>query len=149
MERLTPGILRSLAFNLLGGMCIYHNSYAEAADLLKHAVEDAKSNPAVLLRTLLMLSFAQGTAGVYDEALRNARQAEAIADELGIPVMMSQAIATRVMISCICGHGVDEPALQRALELDDISVDVPIVLRAGATAGRPHAGLERAIGEGT
>jgi ATP/maltotriose-dependent transcriptional regulator MalT len=132
IERLKPGPLRAIAFDLLAGMRIYDNSFLQAADRLKSALEDAKDNPAVLVQTLLLLSFVQTNTDEYDEALRHARQAVSLADELGIPHLTSQALAMWVRVGFMYGRGVDEPGLRRALKFEDPNIEVPISFRATA-----------------
>lgn len=56
-----------------------------------------------------------------------------LAEELDSPMLTSQALAMWVTVSCMCGQGVDERSLQRALELEDLHVDVPVPLRASTT----------------
>ncbi|MCT7658886.1 helix-turn-helix transcriptional regulator [Mycobacterium deserti] len=136
MPDLRPGTLRALALNLLAGIWIYRRSFNAAADALKDAVKDAQENTAVLTQTLLMLSFAQANAGEYAEALRNAEQAVSYADELGIPVLTSQALADWQVLSALCGHGFDEAEVQRALDLEDPDFDVPIPFRAHSAAAQ-------------
>ncbi len=136
LAELPPGTLRALALNLLAGIRIYDNTFAESADLLKAALDDAESNAAVLAGTLLMLAFAQANAGEYGESLKHARRAVTLAEEIGFPGLISQAIANCVTVEALCGHGVDEPNLLRALELEDHDSDVPIPFRASATAAQ-------------
>jgi serine/threonine protein kinase/tetratricopeptide (TPR) repeat protein len=130
MDRLRPGTLRALALNLLAGVRIYDNRIAEAADLLKRALGDAEDNPAMLIRTLLMLSFTEGNIGEFDESLSHAQQAVTLADGLGVAALTSQALTNWVHSSFDHGSGLDEDALQRALELEDRDMDVPVTFRA-------------------
>jgi DNA-binding CsgD family transcriptional regulator/nucleoside-triphosphatase THEP1 len=132
IEKLPPGPLRAIAFDLLVGMRIYDNSFLHAADRLKTALADAKDDPPVLVQTLLMLSFVQINVDEYDESLRHARHAVTLADELDIPSLISQALAMWVRVSFVYGQGVDEPSLRRALELEDPDHEVPIPFRATA-----------------
>jgi DNA-binding CsgD family transcriptional regulator/sugar phosphate isomerase/epimerase len=132
IDRMTPGPIRAIAFDLLAGMRIYDNSFLQAADRLKAALDDAKSDPAVLVQTLLMLSFVQLNVDEYDEALQHARRAVTVANELGIPTLMSQALAMWARASFTYGQGFDEAGLRRALELEDPDIDVPIPFRASA-----------------
>lgn len=136
MDELPKGTLRALALNLLAGIRIYDNTFTRAVDLLKSAVDDAQGNTAVLAHTLLMLSFAQANAGEYDESLRDARRAVTLAEGIGHPTLISQALANCVTVEALCGHGVDEPSLVRALELEDRDGDIPIPFRATATAAQ-------------
>jgi ATP/maltotriose-dependent transcriptional regulator MalT len=132
MDRVPAGAMRATALNLLAAMRIHDNSFVRAADMLKRALIDAEGHEALRVRTLLMLSFAQLNAGEFEESLQNAEQATAAADELGIPALTSQVLALWAMVRCMCGLGVDERSLQRALELEDRHQDVPIAFRASA-----------------
>jgi hypothetical protein len=96
------------------------------------ALLQAEGNEALQVHILLMLSFGQLNAGEFDESLQNAEQALAQADELDMPALTSQVLAVRAMVRCMCGLGVDEPSLQRALELEDPNQDAPIAFRASA-----------------
>lgn len=132
IDAMKPGPLRAIAFDLLAGMRIYDNSFLQAAEQLKAALDDAKGNPVVLVQTLLMLSFVQLNVDEYEEALRHARQAVTVADELDLPTLSSQALAMWARASFTYGLGFDEPGLRRAIELEDPNIDAPIPFRASA-----------------
>ena len=132
VDRLSAGPMRATALNLLAAMRIHDNSFVRATDLLKRALIDADGNEALRVRTLLMLSFAQLNTGEFDESLRNAEQAVSQAEELDIPALTSQVLAVRAMVRCMCGLGVEEGSLQRALELENPKQDTPIAFRASA-----------------
>lgn len=136
MDQLRPGTLRALALNLLAGIWIYRRSFHEAAGVLEEAVRNAEDNAAVLAQTLLMLSFAQANVGEYEEALHNSEEAVKYAEELGVPILISQALADWQVLSALNGDGFDEPSLRRALELDDVDIDVPIPFRAHSAAAQ-------------
>ena len=136
LDQLPAGAQRALALNLLAGLWIYRRSFGEASDALKRALGDAEDNPLMLAQTLLMLSFAQANSGEYEEALRNSVEAVKHAEAMGIPVMTSQAVADWQVLSALCGQGFDESSLQRALELDDLDIDVPIPFRAHSAAAQ-------------
>jgi DNA-binding NarL/FixJ family response regulator len=107
-------------------MRMYHNSFAQAAEMLHRALKDAESDRALLVQTLILLAFAWVNTGEYDRSLHNARQAVTLTDELGLPALSSQACAMWVTVNFMCGQGVDTPRLQRALELEDRDADVPV-----------------------
>jgi ATP/maltotriose-dependent transcriptional regulator MalT len=132
VDQLSAGPMRAMALDLLAAMRIHDNSFLRAADLLKRALVDASGNVALRVRTLLMLAFAQLNAGDFDTSLQNAELAVAQADELGSPTLTSQVLAVCTMVRCMCGLGVDEDGLQRALELEDPNDDAPIAFRASA-----------------
>jgi DNA-binding CsgD family transcriptional regulator len=132
IDQMRPGPVRAIAFDLLAGMRIYDNSFLQAADRLKAALRDAEGDPAVLVQTLLMLSFVQLNVDEYSEALRHARQAVTIAEKLDLPTLTSQALAMWARANFTYGQGFDEPGLNRAVELEDPDIDVPIPFRASA-----------------
>ncbi len=136
ISQMRPGTLRALALNLLAGIWIYRRSFHAAADALKDAVQDAEDNTAVLTQTLLMLSFAQANIGEYAEALRNSEEAVKYAEELGIGVLTSQALADWQILSALCGNGFDEASLRRAVDLEDPDFDVPIPFRGHSAAAQ-------------
>jgi DNA-binding CsgD family transcriptional regulator/nucleoside-triphosphatase THEP1 len=136
LEQLPAGAQRALALNLLAGLWVYRRSFSEASRALKRALGDAEDNPLMLTQTLLMLSFAQANSGEYEEALRNSVEAVKHAESMGIPVMTSQAVADWQVLSALCGHGFDESSLQRALDLEDLDIDVPIPFRAHSAAAQ-------------
>jgi DNA-binding CsgD family transcriptional regulator/tetratricopeptide (TPR) repeat protein len=130
IRTLQPGLLRATAVGLLAEMCMYHHSFAHAAEILNGALKDAESDPALLAQTLVLLSLAQLNTGEYDGAFERASQAVKLTDQLDIPALRSQASAMWVMASFVCGQGVDEPRLESALELEDCGADVPDPLDA-------------------
>jgi ATP/maltotriose-dependent transcriptional regulator MalT len=130
IRELQPGPLRATALGLLAEMRMYHTSFTQAAEMLQRALKDAESEPALLVQTLILLAFARANTGEYDRSLHNARQAVALIDELDLPGLTSQACAMWVTVNFMCGQGVDERMLQRALELEDRNADVPVPFRA-------------------
>ena len=140
LEQLRPGWLRAIALNLLAAVHIYDNHFTRAAELLNQAVEDAADAPPVLVQTLMSLTFARGMGafadgtddtGWVEEMMATARRAVSVAEELGVPSLISQAQTMWVHTAFIHGHGVDEEALQRALALEEPDDDVPSPSRAG------------------
>ena len=132
IDHLHPGLLRSIALNLLAGIRIYDDAFVDAAALLKRALDDAERNPAVLVQTLMSLAFVQGMSGEFDDSLRNARQAVKHAEQLANPGLISRTLALLVATTFLYGQGVDEPSLQRALALEDPDADISIPFCASA-----------------
>jgi DNA-binding CsgD family transcriptional regulator len=141
VDQLRPGMLRGIALNLLAAIRIYDNNFVTAKDLLTRAVDDAEGVPPILVQTLMNLSFTQGMGsfaegtsahGMFDESLRNAREAATVAENSDIPGLASQALTHWAHTQFMYGRGVDETSLNRALELEQFDGDVPIPFSASA-----------------
>jgi DNA-binding CsgD family transcriptional regulator len=132
IEQLASGPARAAALNLLAALRIQDNSFVQAVELLTEALDNVEGNRELRVRTTLLLCYAQLNAGRFDESLRNAHEAVTRAQEIDVPALTSQALATWATVNCMCGHGVDEPSVQRALELEDPDGDIPIAFRASA-----------------
>lgn len=142
VDDLRPGVMRAIAFNLLGAIYIFDNRYAEATDMLNRAVDEGADVPPVVIQALMSLSWAQGNgsfaegtseAGLFDVMLENARRAKELAELPGIPPSVtSQALAMWVHTSFMHGFGIDDAALERALELEDDTDDVAIPFKPSA-----------------
>jgi DNA-binding CsgD family transcriptional regulator len=130
VERLPPGPILAMALILRAGLRIYDNRFAIAARLLEQALEAAGDVPKLRLRTLLLLCMARGMAGDFDASTRAASDAVRIAEEIGRPALLSQALAVKVYTDLQFGNMFDEAALRRAVELEDPDYNGPIMFRA-------------------
>jgi DNA-binding CsgD family transcriptional regulator len=130
VSQLAPGPQRAIALKLSAEMLIADGGFEKAVDLLWTALSDAADDHPLLVQILLLLSNALIATCEYDESLHHTRQAVVLAEELDSPVLTSQALAMWVKVSCMCGQGVDEQSLRRALELEDPELDVPSPTRA-------------------
>ncbi|MDQ1731960.1 MAG: hypothetical protein QOK10_2119, partial [Pseudonocardiales bacterium] len=132
IEQMPAGSERAEARLLRSTIYMNSDRYRPAAKELKLAVDDAKDDLAILAPVRLMLSFAQARMGQFGEALENARQALAEAEQTSIPVITSSALSNWVLVSFICGLGFDEPSMKRALELENFTTETAISCRASA-----------------
>jgi ATP/maltotriose-dependent transcriptional regulator MalT len=132
LQRAPSGLHRSMALNLLASMQIHSNSFAQAADLLLEAFDNAEGNREIQVRTLLLLSFAQLNAGDFGQALENAERAVSFASVTDNPDLTSQVLSVREVVACMSGYGVSGLNVRRALELESNDSDAPIALRASA-----------------
>ena len=106
LHRVPHGLHRSMALNLLAGMQIHSNSFAEAADMLLEAFDNAGNNREVQVRTLLLLSFAQLNTGDFTQALENAERAVSFAGVVGNPDLTSQVLSVRELVASLSGYGI-------------------------------------------
>lgn len=132
IDVLPPGPVRAIALTLLAGLRSYDNSYTDAVPILRQAIADADGNPVLEVQALMLLAFAHSNVGDYDDALSSVRQAVADAEQLGGAGQISQALAMWVVVNTLSGNGIDDNVVQRAVQLEDIDADVPIIFRASA-----------------
>ncbi|OBI67822.1 LuxR family transcriptional regulator [Mycobacterium sp. E796] len=124
VDRPAPGRLRAAALRLLGQWSLLDGSSHEAAELLDRALGDVGNDLALRTLILVPLSFALLNLGQRDRAALSVDDAVASAEAHGQPDLLSQALGMQVLVRFLLGAGLDEPRLQRALELADPQVPV-------------------------
>ncbi|WP_123025248.1 helix-turn-helix transcriptional regulator [Mycolicibacterium stellerae] len=127
---LKPGPVRAEALALLGFVRLWVNSFSQGAELLQQAVNEAGDNLARRTPMLVNLAFALFSVGLMAEGALRAEDAVADAKHLQNGDLLSQALATRELLRFMCGDGLDEPSLARALELEELRGDMPLAVRA-------------------
>jgi len=132
IHRLSPGPLRAQAMTLLAVVRMYADSFAESATLLERAVDDTIGDPALAVHVLVMLSYALINTARRTEASATAEEAVAKASALGASPLLSQALSMRVIIAFMSGRGLDAASMQRALDLEDDAVPMPLAIRPSA-----------------
>lgn len=130
LDHLQSGPLRSVALNLLAGVRMCDDAFSDATALLKRALDDAGRHRAMLIQTLMSLSFAQALSGEFEDSVQNARQAVVHAEQRADPDRLSQALALLAATTLLNGDDVDPLSLQRALALEDPDADLSIPLCA-------------------
>ena len=126
---LQPGQLRAEAVHSLAIVHFNDDGYTEVSQLLQRALAEDEPDQALRIRMLTELAHALYNTGEPDEAWRCAEEAVLHAERLGAPGLLSQALAVRSMLAFLRGDGVDEPSLQRSLELEDHESFTPTVLK--------------------
>ncbi|BBX61336.1 transcriptional regulator [Mycobacterium saskatchewanense] len=129
VERPAPPALRAEALRLLGQWSLLDGSSREAAELLDRALADVGDDLALRTLILVPLSFALINVGRRDRASASVEDAVSAAEAHGQPDLLSQALSMRVQVRFLLGEGIDEPGLQRALDLEDSRTAVSALLR--------------------
>lgn len=127
-----PGALRALALAHLGAVKAYDDDLSGAIEALSAAADEAADVPVLGLVCLLRLSLALAIADRMSATVEHAKRAIALAEELDAPGLRSQALAIWVTATFIWGGGVDRPALQLAVQLEDPRSGATTFLRARA-----------------
>ena len=128
--------LRADALRLLAELRFYDDSWPAAVPLLEEALRVAGIDAEQRARIGLDLSYAAFNIGdiatadaivpaIFDDAERAGRHG-----------LVAQALATRVTLDMLLGRGVDEAALERALELEDWGERTVLPLRPSWVAGQ-------------
>lgn len=130
IEQPTPKSLRAAALRLLGLWSLLDGSSREAAKLLDEALNDAGDDLALRVLILVPLAYVRFNVGRLDDAARSIADAVRTAERIGQPQLLSEALAMHALVSFYLGDGLDEPALQRALELEDREAPLSALLAA-------------------
>jgi tetratricopeptide (TPR) repeat protein len=131
---LAAGETRAEALHLLAVVRLHDDSYRESAGYLQQALGEAGTDLRLRVRILIQLQFVLVNLGRIPDALRLASGSVADAEQLGDPCLLAKALAASVMIRFLNGHGLDEPTLRRALDLEDADTPGPVMLRPALIA---------------
>jgi DNA-binding CsgD family transcriptional regulator len=129
IEILTPGPLRARAMCLLANVRLSGDSFLEAADLFRRALDEAGDDYAVKAEIQLPLSFALMNIGQLPAAIQAVRDAVMNAERIADSVLLSQALCWLVGLRMVTGDGLDDDSLRRAMELENRDAFVPVTFR--------------------
>lgn len=130
-----PGELRAEAGSLLASVRLHDDSYAEAAALLEQALADAGASAGLRVRIQIQLDYVLTNLGRINDALVVAEPAVREAESLGDPALLAPALAASTITRFLNGQGLDEPALERSLALEDPQLGMPVMFRPTLIAG--------------
>ncbi|QZA08625.1 AAA family ATPase [Mycolicibacter heraklionensis] len=114
-----PGVLRSMALMWLGAVRGYDDDTVGSAETMAAAADEAGDNAALRLLCLLRMILPLAMLDRLGDAVARAQEAVALADQLGVPNLRSQALSILVFAKFARGLGEDREALRLALELED------------------------------
>ncbi|OBK52426.1 helix-turn-helix transcriptional regulator [Mycobacterium sp. 1081908.1] len=137
IEQPAPKASRAAALRLLGLWSLLDGSSREAVKLLNEAIDEAGDDLVLRAQILVPLAHAQVNDRQLDDAAGSIADAVQTAERIRQPQLLSQALAMHALVSFFLGEGLDEPALQRALELEDR--EAPITAHLDTTV--QHAAL--------
>lgn len=146
-----PGRERARVLRLLGELRYHDDSFPEAARLLRLARDEAGADPADVDAAALAaiecnLAYVTHTHEGMPVADAHAQAALAGARRLGEPGLLAEALAVATVMTFIRGRGIDDPAIERALAMEDVTRRVPAPMRPSVIhailmiwTGRPGA----------
>lgn len=129
IDVLEPGVLRAEAARLLGFVHLFGDSFLEAARVLEAALDEAGDDAGLRTELLVTLSYARYNAGQFGRATRRIDEAIALAERLGQPILLSQALGLRVILGFLRGDGLDRIRLDRAQRFEDVDATMPMAFR--------------------
>ncbi len=119
IKRLNPGRARAAAASLLATIVMYAEGFGSAVGLLQRFLPEAAEDPALSVQMLMALAYALMNTGRKRDSADHIEEAVRRAELLGHPTLLSRALGLQVVLRFMCGAGVDEANLQRALALED------------------------------
>jgi DNA-binding CsgD family transcriptional regulator/tetratricopeptide (TPR) repeat protein len=129
IANMPSGPLRAQARHALAVVRFIDDGYLEASELLLQAIDEDTPGGPLQVRMSTTLAYALYMTGQPEAARHRADQAVSLAENLGIPGLLGEALGARATIGFFVGDGVDEVSLQRALAMEDHNSFTPIMLR--------------------
>lgn len=119
LQEVPAGVMRGLALMWLGAVKGYDDDTVGAVEAMTEAADEARDVPALRLLCLLRAALALVMTDRLEEAIERGAAAVELAEQLGVPGLRSQALSIWVAGKFVWGLGVDRPALETALQLED------------------------------
>jgi DNA-binding CsgD family transcriptional regulator len=129
VEQLTPGNLRAEALSRLAVVRLYDDGFFEAARLLQRALSEVEADSPLRVQILITLAYALLNSNEAEAGLQTAEEAAGHAERLDHGHLLGLALGMRVVLRFLCGKGLDDVDLRRAVELEDPKVFTPLVFR--------------------
>jgi DNA-binding CsgD family transcriptional regulator len=129
------GPSRARALRALGHVHVRRGGFGEAIELALAARAAATDDRSLAAEAELDLAFYRFNAGDFLDSETHARAAVSLAAEADIDGLVASALAVQTVTSFLCGRGVNEPDLRRALAWEDPQREGPLALRPRFVAG--------------
>jgi DNA-binding CsgD family transcriptional regulator len=126
---LAEGEERARALVLLAEIRTRDDSFLEARTLLEQARAETVPDSPLEVVCGLQLTFVLYSLGLRPEAAATGHQALALAERLGAPDLVAQALGAVAAADFALGRGIDERSLERSLALEDPAFRTSIVIR--------------------
>ena len=132
MDTVPEGPLRCLALLLSGAIHAYDNDLTGAAEVMAQALDQAGDVAALGAQCAMRLALCLHMIGRLSEGAQRARLAVSLAEQSGIPGLRSRALSMWVVTTFVSGCGLDDAALQAAVQSEDPDDDATTWFRATA-----------------
>ncbi|MGH7481104.1 MAG: hypothetical protein ACRELV_03040, partial [Longimicrobiales bacterium] len=132
---LAAGPLRADALNRLAGTTVTLGRFDDAAHLLEQALEEPGADDATKSRAHDGLAWVMVLLGDVAAAGGHARDALALAEEIGDEEILVGAMTGAAFTGFLLGDGLDDDLMSRALALEDHAAHLPAERRPGPMFG--------------
>jgi DNA-binding NarL/FixJ family response regulator len=129
VDGLPPGSLRAEALSRLAVVRLYGEGFLSTVRVLQQALNDTEADSPLRIQISVTLAYCLLHANQVAESVQTAEMAVSDAERLGHRHLLSMALSMKVILRFLAGHGVDDAALSRALELEDPHAFTPLVFR--------------------
>ena len=119
IKRLEPGPARAAAASLLATIVMYADGFGSAATLLQRFLPEAAENAELSIQMLMALAYVLMNTGRKGDSAERIDEAVQRAEALGQPTLLSRALGLQVVLRFMCGAGMDDANMRRALALED------------------------------
>ena len=127
---MASGPARAAAYQLLARVRLHADSFHDAAEMGRRALNDCVVESELRVDILIGLAFAYLNTDRIDTALTTVEEAVASAQRLGLGEPLGRALGMRAMLRFMNGDGVAADDVRLAMELDNPNAPVPLPLRA-------------------
>lgn len=129
VEEARPGPLRVKGLRLLGLLRGRRGGFGEAVQLALAARDAAGAEGALVAEIELDLAVYHAWSDDYAQADAHARAAVPYAESAGLEGLLANALAVQTVLAFLCGRGLAEDDLRRALMLEDPLREAPLLVR--------------------
>jgi hypothetical protein len=129
IDGLAPGNLRAEALSRLAVVRLYGDGFFEGNRLLQDALSEAEAESPLRVQILITLAYSLLNTNQAQEGVATVEEAVMLAERLGQPHLLSMALGMQTVLRFLCGQGVDEVSLRRAIELENTEIFTPLVFR--------------------
>jgi DNA-binding CsgD family transcriptional regulator len=129
IEGLAPGNLRAEALSRLAVVRVYGDGFFEGTRLLQDALSEAEAESPLRVQILITLAYNLLNTNQAQAGLETVEEAVTRAQRVGQPHLLSMAVGMQTVLRFLCGQGLDEVSLRRAVELEDSEIVTPLVFR--------------------
>jgi DNA-binding CsgD family transcriptional regulator len=145
---LDPGPTRARALQRLGQLHTRRNNFDRALELAGRALAEPMTEPELRAQVELDIAYCKAALGDLPASIDHIRAAAEAAEQAGSDPLLAQALACETIGRFMCGLGLAQGTIERALALEGLHQHAPLVLQPSYIhgvlelwSGRPREAL--------